>query len=210
MDPIFRRLLSPTGFVLVGLLLLLPFLTLGCEYKDSDGPRITASYTYTGTDLVTGGEGDLRASEVVDGVPTGRTVSRLPGADRDATGEDSLGPEPFAVAAAVLLVVGAGATLLPWVRWRPRVAAAAAFLSGLGLFAAVLRTENRVAEALKPAQREFEETTGAGPGLPHVDIFDHFHLRYGFWLAVVALALLGFGNVLMAVPREKKAEEVPV
>ncbi len=51
------RLASPTGFLLVGLCFVLPFLTASCDTQ-ADGQRVRGALSYTGADLV-GGRVDL-------------------------------------------------------------------------------------------------------------------------------------------------------
>jgi hypothetical protein len=183
-------------------MLFLPFLTLGCEETDRNGQPLVYSVTFTGADLLIDGAPDLRMPETTGGVANG--VVHTKATDLGGGEGRTFGVEPFAVVAVVLLLVGAGSALLPSVRWRFRVAAVAAFLAGLGLLAAVLRTENKVAKALGPLWTEGREENAFGRSLPAGSLYDWFEFRYGFWLAVVTLGLLGFGNALAAVPRRRR------
>ncbi|GIJ46911.1 hypothetical protein Val02_37970 [Virgisporangium aliadipatigenens] len=207
MRPYIRRLFSPTGFVLVGLMLFLPFLTLACEGGDRS-ERIALEVTYTGSDLVFGGPADVSVAQTEGGVDSDGTATGTTDDEEFGARELTFGAEPFAVVAAVLLLVGLAAAFLPWARWRSWTAAAAAFLSGIGLLAAVLRTENRVAEALAPQLTEKVDPSFTGR-VSKDQIFDALEFRYGFWLVVVLLAVLGFGNVLAAVPGKRPPAEEP-
>jgi hypothetical protein len=213
MRPYIRRLFSPTGFVLVGLMLFLPFLTLSCTGPSGEGSeKIELAITYTGADLVFGRPAEVSVSK--DGAGTDDDATGTTDDEEFGAKELTFPAEPFAVAAAVLLIAGLASAFLPWARWRPRVAAAAAFLSGIGLLAAVLRTENRIAKVLAPQLVEKVDPSFT-PRASKDQIFDALEFRYGFWIVVLLLALLGFGNVLAAVPGKKPpvdeavAEETP-
>jgi hypothetical protein len=135
------RLLSPAGFGLALLLFLLPFLTVSCDVSESgtvvDGSavssaaaqfdRATFTATYTGLDLLTGGDPDIAASGVgADGKP--QTAQ----ADEDTTAqlEQSLGelgsPQPLAIVAALVILAAMLAALFAPSALRVPISAAAA------------------------------------------------------------------------------------
>ena len=109
------RLLSPAGFGLVLIFCLLPFLTVSCG---TAGETITS--TFTGVDMVIGGEPDI----------TG------PGIDAGAEDElralvtDKLDLEPLALLAVLVLFAGMGVSLVRDQRLRHGLATAIAVAAG--------------------------------------------------------------------------------
>lgn len=134
------RLLSPAGFGLALLLFLLPFLTVSCDVSGSgtvDGSAVssaaaqldhaTFTATYTGMDLLTGGNPDITAIGVgADGKP------QTAHADEDmiAQLEQSLGdlgsPQPLAIVAALVILAAMLAGLFAPSALRVPISAAAA------------------------------------------------------------------------------------
>lgn len=183
-----RRLVSPTGFVLVAIFFLLPFLTVRCAPVDPDA-TVAPTATFTGVDLVVGGEPDLLLPERQPG-----DVYRLKRADpATALGRDvGLPAEPFAGAAVVLIVIGVVAAAIRPVWLRGWTAGVAALLAGLAVLAAVLRSRNRVAGMLAELWPDSDQDW---------DRYQFITLGLGAWLAMAGLAALGLGNVFVAVPR---------
>ena len=182
-----RRLVSPTGFVLVAICFLLPFVTVRCTPVDPAG-TVAPTATFTGVDLVVGGEPDLY-------LPRQRgELYRLERAD-PATGlgrDVALPVEPFAGAAVVLMAVGAAAAAIRPAWLRGWTAGVAALLAGLAVLAAVLRSRNRVAGMLAELWPDTETDW---------DRYQFITVGLGAWLAMAGLAMLGLGNVFVAVPR---------
>ncbi len=189
--PVLRRLLSPGGFVLVALCFALPFLTVSCE-----APGHTGSGTYRGVDLVVGGSPELSWD--------GLTKDVLPEEFRSEQDPDEpapLDPQPLAVIAMILVLVGAGTALLgtEWSRALAGLACAAVAAMFLAGAQTVLRSH---------LQAELDEGgVRAAPGID-VTITD----RYGFWLAIgllLVLAAVQFGLLILASRRPPEWSGVP-
>ncbi|MBB5872359.1 hypothetical protein F4553_005793 [Allocatelliglobosispora scoriae] len=184
-----RRLLSPTGFVLIGLCFLLPFVTASCsagpETGAPVGESVEISGTYTGTDLLLGGAPDMRYPDTRVQGETKEIV------DDDATSSPMNGaidPLPAQKGAAVtvgLLVLGLIAGVLPWARLRHRLTALAALLAALAL----VLTEVRAASLIEETALR---SVGAAPGDSGIDMI----FRYGFWLALGLLIVVAVGNII--------------
>jgi hypothetical protein len=202
--PLVRRLLSPGGFVLVGLMFLLPFLTVSCSPPNTgaqDSGTFTA--TYTGADLVAG---RLPMMTVVQGGPTGETISH----GRTVAGAEYGVPnppgamEPFALAALVLTALGVLVVLLPRARVRSVASAALALVAALALLAAQLRTAHAVERWMS---KTYLAVAGGAPDTNVPDVGQFLHIGLGLWLAYGLLLLIGFGNVAVSVPDKPPAPE---
>jgi hypothetical protein len=165
------RLASPAGFVLVLLLFGLPFIAVACEYSGPEG-KIRASATYTGVDLVVGGEADL-ASTVQD--------ERL-----NDVGE-ALDPQPLVIAAVVLIGVGAAATLLRPATTRLAAAAGVGTLAAALLFAGEWTARGHLQDVVRPLLSDSGETLSTG---------ELVQTRYGFWIALLGLLGVALGNAV--------------
>lgn len=147
------RLLSPAGFGLALLLFLLPFLTVSCDVSDSgavvDGSavssasaqfdRATFTATYSGLDLLTGGDPDIAATGVgADGKPQTAHAD----ADMTAQLEQSLGalgsPQPLAIVAALVILAAMLAALFGPPALRVPISAAGALAAIVLLLIQVL------------------------------------------------------------------------
>jgi hypothetical protein len=168
------RWFSFSGFVLVALLFLFPFVTVSCSAPGGYGRAAAGATTnYSGLDLAAGG------SPSVDGA--------LRPAERRQP--DELPVQP--VAALALLAVVAGAVVVAVVRAaRPRRASAAgtafaaAVLIGAAVASAQALVEARLREQLTvdmPADRTAADFVGVGGGA---------------WLSVLVLGVLGIGNLI--------------
>jgi hypothetical protein len=84
------RILRPAGFVVAGLLMFLPFITVSCDVPGGYGRAAPGGTSeYTGFDLVFGGEPTINpADKVRDGVA------------------ETLAPQPLSILAVLLLIVG--------------------------------------------------------------------------------------------------------
>lgn len=171
------RLLSPAGFGLALLLLLLPIVTVSCGSVAEELPY-KIDYTFTGLDLVTGGPPEI--SGVIpndDGAPM--TVN---GASDQGWFTEQVGRpvQPLAVTAAVILVAGLIAGLVLPVALRGRVTGA------LALAALTLLVVQVLAIAPARAAEELAELA------PDPTLTTHTTPAIGFYLTVgVLLALLG-------------------
>jgi hypothetical protein len=178
------RLASPTGFLLVGLCFVLPFLTASCDTQ-ADGQRVRGALSYTGADLV-GGRVDLYyEAEARDE----RGVQRLEETDlkRSPVGGGPVEPipvQPLAVAAVALLGAGALAGLLRPSGLRRLTAGALALVAAALLVGGSLRATDQMAAQLAPL-------TGEAIGKTR----DLIAFGSGFWSAVSLLLLLGVGNI---------------
>jgi hypothetical protein len=170
------RLLSPAGFGLVVLLFLLPFLSVSCGSGEE-----TAVGTFTGIDMVVGGEPDLVVSSMTD--------EEAQEAQRGivAMFRDQIDLEPLALLAGLVLLAAMAAGLVRERMARHGLAVGLAVLATALLSGAVVRSMSRIDEAL----RSISEEPSAGGY--EVD------LRYGFWLCVAVLGVLTVGHALALV-----------
>jgi hypothetical protein len=169
------RWLSPAGFLLVAVCFLLPFVAVACDAPGGFG-RVEpgGTTTYTGFDLVTGGEPDVTADRL-----------RPPAARRD----DRLGPQPLAIAVIVLVAAGVvSAVALP--RRRSRRAAGAA----LAAVAALLLVANQATVVALLAARLREQLTVPMPA--EREAGDFVKSQNGFWLALILLVALAAANAI--------------
>jgi hypothetical protein len=178
------RLLSPAGFGLALLLLLLPVVTVSCGSSAEEVPY-KIDYTFTGLDLVTGGGPEL-SGVVPDDNGAPMTVS---GASDDGLFAEQVGRpiQPLAVAAALALVAGLVAGLVLPVALRGRVTGALALAALTLLVVEVL--------AIVPA-RAAEELAEAFPDDP--TLATHTRPAIGFYLVLVVLLALLVREVIAA------------
>jgi len=164
------RLLSPAGFGLVLLFFLLPFVAISC---DTSAGAVEA--TFTGTDMLIGGDPHITGPEELTGAEE-RDVVALFGGDIDT--------EPWAIMAALAIIVGMTFGL---VRGRLARHAGGAGLAGLAialLIAAELHSIGRLEDLRSSSIRGALDAPPEGTTSP----------RYGFWLAMTTLALLCVGQ----------------
>ncbi len=106
-----RTLFRPAGFVIAGLMFLLPFITVSCDVPGGFGRAAPGGTTvYTGADLVVGGEPDVKP------------------ADKSRAGPpQALGPQPLAILALLAIAAGiaAGVKIKDALRRRATAALAA-------------------------------------------------------------------------------------
>jgi hypothetical protein len=118
-----RSLFRPAGFVIAGLLFLMPFITVSCDVPGGFGRAEPGGTTvYTGLDLALGREPDVE--------PDGKL--------RDGPSQ-ALDPQPLAILA--LLAIGAGIAIALTIDDRLRRRAAGALTAGL---AALLVVTNQL------------------------------------------------------------------
>jgi hypothetical protein len=170
------RLLSPAGFGLVLLLLLLPFLAVSCGSGEE-----TAVGTFTGVDLVIGGEPDLVVPAMNDEEAQQAQQAIV------AMFHDQIDAQPLAILAALVLLLAMAAALVRERMARHGLSVGLAVLAIALLSGAVVRAISRIEEALRNVAEQ-----------PDAAAFD-VSLRYGFWLCVAVLAALTVGHALALV-----------
>jgi hypothetical protein len=171
------RLLSPAGFGLTLLLFLLPFLSVSCGSGQE-----TAVGTFTGIDMVVGGEPDLVVSAMTD--------EEAQEAQRGivAMFRDQLDAEPLAILAGLVILLAMAAGLVRERLARHALAIGLAVLATALLAGAVVRATSSVDEALRAISDQ-----------PDISAAYEVDLRYGFWLCVGLLAALAVGHGLALV-----------
>jgi hypothetical protein len=170
-SPLLARLLSPAGFVLVLLLLLLPFLAVACDVSTPE-QKLSFSATFTGWDFVVGG------SPTVHSTVEDQRLTEA-GAPIDV--------QPFAVATVVVLLAGAAAGLLRTTLARVTAGAIAGVLGAALLFAAEFQARSMLEDIVRA------DLGDLGPGLTPADLV---RTRYGFWLALLAVLGVALGNAI--------------
>lgn len=175
------RGVSPVTLFLAGLCFLLPFVTVGCDTPGGFG-RASAggSTTYTGVDLVLGGQPDVTADHVRE-LPAGEN--------------DTLPVQPAAAVVLVLIVAAIGFAV--------RVPAARNRRSAVAVLAAVGATALLVNQALVVAAvtvrvgdhlTRYVQAGGAVPAGKGAD--DYVQTGQGFLLCLVLLLLVAAGNAV--------------
>jgi hypothetical protein len=164
------RLLSPTGFVLILLLFGLPFLAASCEAPQGD---FEFSATFTGVDLVVGGQPDLVSS--VDDASEQRFDVPIP-------------VQPLAIIAVVAILLGAGAALLRERLFRHAAGLGLAVLAAGTLAGAEIQALNALVDKYRPIVTDLVDAQIAGN--------EYVHTRPGFWLAFYALVALAVGHAV--------------
>lgn len=179
------RLLSPAGFVLIGLLFLFPFVGVSCSTPELG----SLDASYSGFDLVTDGDPEFEVdSPIADQVAP-------PGFERPTPGVPFL-----AGAVLVVLAVGVGCVLLG----RPAVRLAAA--GGAAVLAAVLLVVTEVAarsgliDSIGDSARLFQQSTpqNLDPVTGEEFLAGVVGTRAGFWVTLAALVVLAVANLVAA------------
>jgi hypothetical protein len=165
------RLLSPAGFGLVLLLLLLPFLAVSCGSGEE-----TAIGTFTGIDMVIGGEPDLVVPAMTDEEAQQAQQAVV------AMFHDQIDAQPLAILAALVMLLAMAAALVRERMARHALSMGLAVLATALLAGAVARAISRIEEALRNIAEQ-----------PETAAFD-VSLRYGFWLCLAVLAALIAGH----------------
>jgi hypothetical protein len=177
-----RRLVSPVGFLLALLFLLLPFTAASC-----DAPGLgSLEGSYTGVDLVTGGDPTI----TTDGELTRENGAPIP------TPQEAPRPEVqiLAIVTVAVLVAGIGVSLTPVVRIRTLGAIGAA-AAGAAL---LISTEAAAQSHLKPAVSDgLQRVLANRPGeafpsfnLTGQNLDELVHTEIGFWLSLIAAILV--------------------
>jgi hypothetical protein len=185
-----RRLASPVGLAAAALCFLLPFLTARCSAPDAPYGEDPPEITYTGTDMLIGGPGDIRLSQYSNGCNR-----LLPATDMSVLGRPQrpLPVEPFAVAACALIAAGLVASVIPRTRVRAIAVASSTLLAALAIIAATERTRQHIADLI---------VASSPYAMPPVELIDRMvGYRYGYWSMLGLLVVTGLGNVVVAIPR---------
>jgi hypothetical protein len=193
MHPLTRKLLSPAGFVLVGLLFLLPFVTASCDSRD-----VPLSESFTGVNLGT------HQPPQVDPVLRAEANIELTGTAAGRAGTVRL-PRPVpvewtVVAAFGAVVIGALTALArrPWTRAVSGVAAAG--VAGILLTGGAIHAREVIYHQVPVdvAPLAADVTSGSVVGF-------QVYLDYGFWLVIGVLAVLVAGNATHLVRLARRA-----
>jgi hypothetical protein len=174
------RLLSPSGFGLVLLCFLLPFVGVSCDAQELGSVDVD----YSGLDLAANGSPSVTV--------VGDFGGEAPSPAQIADVAPDPGPPALVIAAAVLVALGLLASLIPAIRARPPVVVGLALLAGVQLVIAEIVAHGTLTDAVADRIRE------VGPGLigePGVTVDDAtvsemVGTRIGFWLALAGLLLV--------------------
>lgn len=198
MSPLVRRLASPSGFLLVVLGLLFPFLIGSCSDLQPAGvppeQRQAWRVTYTGADLLTGGAPEV---EIADYASRGR-LRNLSDADMVrylGHPPTPLSPQVLAWLALSLLVIGAALTATRRRQWKTWTAAGLSIAVAAALLKATLLARDQATDAVAGVLSRM----GSLPDQPappvreweyYPAVHDMFRFGYGFWITVGILAAL--------------------
>jgi hypothetical protein len=199
--PLARRLASPVGLLMAGLCLLLPFMSASCATEER--APVQWRVTYTGVDVITSGSPDVDFTADADREP----IHRLDDVEvRQLLGTSSapLPPQPLGWLAAALMTAALAATALATRTWRTTFTAGLAFAAAVVLSGATILARHDATDALAAVMSQFNATSSAPPPtVPQVrawgsygEIRDMFRYEYGFWIAVVALFVVGVANTV--------------
>jgi hypothetical protein len=181
------RWFSLTGFALAVLCFLLPFLTVSCLPSDYGRSGAGGTTTYTGIDLVTGGEPRVDEEHV------------LP-AERGR--EDRVSPRPLAVAALAVIVAGAvAAAVLTVPVLRRAVVAATAAVAAVELLLNQALTQQVLADRVR---EQLTQPLPAGR-----EAVDYVRTQNGFWLCLSVLVLTAAANTIGGVLALRRRQPVP-
>lgn len=161
-----KRWLRPAGFVLAGLFLLMPFVTVSCDVPGGFGRAAPGgTTTYTGVDLVTGGSPEVTPDKVREGA------------------NERLDPQPLAMALVVLLLAGIAVVLL----FEQQLLRRAVTTAVAGAAAIFLIANQLTVQSLLRA-RVREQLTQPLPA--DKQIGDYVHNQQGFWFCLTTLVVL--------------------
>jgi hypothetical protein len=187
--PLVARLLSPTGFALAGLGLMLPFGAISCQA----GAVHLGTLTYSGADLITRTGGHLATSPPISQALTGSSIGPIPpniGATTLAQAHTN-GLRLLLVAAAIAILAGIlTATLRPRLA-RVTIAAIAADTALVMLIGAQIAGRAAVTGwfTTHPEIYSNQPTAGLPAGVS-------ISPGLGFWLSATLLAATAAGNLL--------------
>ena len=179
------RLLSPAGFVLVGLLFLFPFVGVSCSTPELG----SLDASYTGFDLVTDGDPEFEVdSPVADQVAPAGHEAPTPGVP------------VLAGAVLVMLVAGVGCAFLSRPAVRPAAAGGAAMLAAVLLVVTELAAQSGLVDSVADGVRILQESTpqNLDPVTGEDFLAGVVGTRAGFWISLAALIVLAAGNLFAA------------
>lgn len=194
-----RQWARPSGFLLVALCLLLPFLIGSCSYPPEAGlaPQEQQAWrvTYTGMDLLVGGAPEV---EVADNANQGRLRTLDDGDLVEYLGHrpEPLKPHFLAWLTVALLATAAALGALRSSRWTASVVAGLAAAATATLVGATILARRQATDAVAYVIRR---TYGGLPDQPlppitdweyYPAIADMFRFGYGFWVAIGVLLVL--------------------
>lgn len=167
------RWLSPAGLILAGILLFMPFVAVSCDAPGGFGHAAPGgTTTYTGVTLATGGAPDVTRDKV-----------RAAAEQRD----DTLGPQPLAIAVVVLILGGLVTAITIESRRRRRIT-----VMIVATVAAVFLAANQVTVRALLESRLREQLTVAMPA--GKDASDYVQDQSGFWACLATLLLVAIVN----------------
>jgi hypothetical protein len=174
-----RRLISPSGFFLVLICLLFPFVAVSCQ-----GPGSSVSATYTGMDLVFSGAPDLAG-------PGGRVIddssyNGLAGSSSDKS--VLMPPQPLAILMFLAVVLGLALSGVRYPHLRARIGVIASSCGAICLILNQIVIHNAIVDKLTGGNHG----TPFGISTPSVD--DMVESRTGFWLTLIILLALFIYN----------------
>jgi hypothetical protein len=190
------RALGAATFAAAFACLWLPFLVGGAPAPNPIAAG-APSITYTGLDLAFGGTADVL---IPIWPPDGSAYRPTPVTDLDLYGhpQSPLAGNAYGVSAAVIISVGALASLIPATRLRTIVASAAGLVSALSLLALETADRLEVARMLTPLLGPLLGLDASATAPVRL-----VSPRYGFYLAMTLLTFVGLANVVAAVPRSE-------
>jgi hypothetical protein len=183
---------SPSGFGLIVLLLLLPFVGVSC----SDQELGAVEGSYTGFDLVTGGAPGYEADgPIVEMVSIEQVVFPDPGA------------QVLAIVLLLLLVAGLATALLPAARLRQLAGAVIAALAAVLLVVTQLVAQSGLVTSMRELLQARMSVTpqDLSPVATEAYLSDATGSRIGFWLALVVLLVIGLTNIAIHIRSRRTA-----
>jgi len=170
------RWFSPVSLTLAGLCFVLPFVTVSCDAPGGFGRAAPGgTTTYTGVDLMVGGEPDVTPPDRVRPMPTGQN--------------DQLWPQPTAIGVFVALIVGVGIAV--------RVGNPRARRGGIAIVATAAVTALLVNQALVEGELTARVADGLTAPMPAGKrAGDFVHTGLGFIACAALLVLAGVLNAI--------------
>ncbi|HLL64385.1 MAG TPA: hypothetical protein VK453_01420 [Micromonosporaceae bacterium] len=216
MAPLARRLASPAGLIMAGLCLLLPFISASCASEER--PRLQWRVTYTGVDVIAGGEPEVAFTGDADREP----IHRLDDVEiKQVLGKPPapLPPQPLAWLSAALLAAALAATALPSRTWRTTATAGLALAAAVVLCGATMLARQDATDAAAAVLSQVTaQPSTSPPTVPQLRHWEHygqvsdkFRYMYGFWTAIAALSIVGVSNTVGMVlnPAYRRDRTVP-
>jgi hypothetical protein len=205
--PLLRRLASPAGLALAVACLALPFLSASCSGDaPPDRPEVRQQWqvSYTGTDILVGGEPDVAwADESRPGPP--RRLSEAEVVDLIGQPATPLSPQPLAWLALALIAAAMAATALRGARQRATVTAGLALVAAVALYAGTLLARDQAVDAVAEVLRRVASGSAAPSSEPvrewehHGWVGGRFRFEYGLWTAIGILLAVSLANAAQSI-----------